>query len=166
MAMGCADLACVDGLAVSEQSHKRAQVGPPAHPNTLPGCPTQMSIREWLNGDHLQRLLPLLSPSQLADLRSMCEDFDTAYKELVAATAARDAVARVGVLWHRLKGGKVHCRVNTRGAYNQCSAARAAAKAWCLLTCAHPHPSWPCRWRTRTWLPPALLDPNSCTCQV
>eukprot|EP00195_Chlamydomonas_chlamydogama_P012928 CAMPEP_0202898950 /NCGR_PEP_ID=MMETSP1392-20130828/7330_1 /ASSEMBLY_ACC=CAM_ASM_000868 /TAXON_ID=225041 /ORGANISM="Chlamydomonas chlamydogama, Strain SAG 11-48b" /LENGTH=340 /DNA_ID=CAMNT_0049585021 /DNA_START=187 /DNA_END=1209 /DNA_ORIENTATION=- len=48
-----------------------------------------------MKGDTLQRLLPLLTSHQLSHLKQLCEEFDNCYKDLVAAHAARDAVAKI-----------------------------------------------------------------------
>lgn len=55
----------------------------------------ELDIISVVKGDTLAKLLPLLNPQQLGHLKSLCELFDNSYKELVAAHAARDAVARI-----------------------------------------------------------------------
>jgi hypothetical protein len=50
------------------------------------------------HSDKLRQILPTLSEGQREQLRGLCQGFDTAYKALVAAHAARDAVGKVG-LW-------------------------------------------------------------------
>lgn len=65
----------------------------------IPGCvPSQQSkqqARPVMGGDVLQQLLPLLTQPQLAHLRELCQQFDSLHKDLIAAQAARDAVAKV-----------------------------------------------------------------------
>lgn len=60
-----------------------------------PSMESGIDILSIVQGDALQKLLPLLNPEQLAQLKTLCELFDTSYKELVAAHAARDAVAKI-----------------------------------------------------------------------
>lgn len=58
-----------------------------------------VDIINMVRGDMLQRLLPRLNPTQLTQLKALCEMFDNSYKELVAAHAARDAVSKVRAVW-------------------------------------------------------------------
>lgn len=45
--------------------------------------------------DVLQQVLPLMSPTQLQHLQDLCQQFDSMHTKLMAAQAARDAVAKI-----------------------------------------------------------------------